>query len=39
MPIQQKKTIREVSDELLEALTEAYREAAGRPLTIEAVGG
>jgi hypothetical protein len=39
MPIQQKKTIREVSDELLEALTEAYREAVGRPIEIEHIGG
>ncbi len=39
MPIQQKKTIREVSDELLEALTEAYKEAVGRPIEIEQIGG
>ena len=39
MPIKQGNTTREVSDALLEALTEAYREAAGRPLAIESVGG
>src|SRR5438067_10954212 len=39
MPIKQGNTTHEVSDALLEALTEAYREAAGRPLTIESVGG
>lgn len=38
-PIKQGNIIRDVSDALLEALTEAYREAAGRPLTIESVGG
>ncbi len=38
-PIKQGNTTREVSDELLEALTEAYKEAAGRPITIEHVGG
>lgn len=37
--IKQGNTTREVSDALLEALTEAYREAAGRSLAIEAVGG
>ena len=39
MPIKQGKKIREVSDELLEALTEAYREAVGRSITIENVEG
>lgn len=34
-PIKRGNIIRDASDALLEALTEAYREAAGRPLTIE----
>lgn len=37
-PIKQGNTTREVSDKLLEALTMAYQEAAGRPITIEHVG-
>jgi hypothetical protein len=37
-PIKQGNTTREMSDELLEALTEAYKEAVGRPIEIEQVG-
>lgn len=39
MPIKQGNTTREISKELLEALTEAYKEAVGRPIAIEQVGG
>ena len=38
-PIKQGNTTREMSDELLEALTEAYKEAVGRPIEIAQVGG
>ncbi len=34
MPIGQKKTTREVSDELLDALTDAYREAVGGEIEV-----
>jgi hypothetical protein len=39
MPINRGNTTREISDELLEALTEAYKEAVGKPIEIEQVGG
>ncbi len=38
-PIKQGNTTREVSHELLEALTEAYKEAVGKPIEMEQVGG
>jgi hypothetical protein len=38
-PIKQGNTIREIGDELLEALTGAYKEAVGKPIAIEQVGG
>lgn len=38
MPITQGKTIREVSDELLHELTQAYREANRGTIEIEAIG-
>ncbi len=34
MPIRQKKTTREVSNELLDALTDAYREAVGGEIEV-----
>ncbi len=34
MPIRQGKTTREVSDELLDALTDAYREAVGGEIEV-----
>jgi dihydroorotate dehydrogenase len=34
-PIKQGNFTREISDELLDALTQAYKEAVGRPIAIE----
>jgi hypothetical protein len=39
MAIKRGNTTHEISDELLEALTEAYKEAVGRPIEIAQVGG
>jgi len=39
MPIKQGNTTHEINDELLETLTGAYKEAAGRPIEIEPIGG
>jgi hypothetical protein len=39
MPIKQGNTTHEINDELLETLTGAYKEAAGRPIEIEHIGG